>query len=82
MSRKPAPRREHARCAQAEAADAAKEQIGHGKIEESPEDIDCRRGQALSRRRCEGALEGAARDSVNEMGQAVGQNAPPKKYAT
>jgi len=44
--------------AEIEAADTADKQVGDGKIEKAPQDIDRRGRQAHSGGRCEGALEG------------------------
>ena len=58
---------------QVELTDPADEEVADDQIEKAPEDIDARRGQALSRRLGEGTLEGAAhyagdkvRDEINE----------------
>ena len=57
--------------AKLELPDPAQEQIGNGKIEEAPKDVDRRGGQAFPRRGRKGALEGMARDPVAEMGKRV-----------
>ena len=58
---------------QAEAADAANEEVGDGKVEKAPCDVDCRGRQTLPRGFCERALERSARDSVGYMGYGVGE---------
>ena len=55
------------------------EAVGDSEIEESPKHIDGGRGQALARRLCEWALEGAAGDAVADMGQAVGEERPAEE---
>ena len=72
--------REHVRVlAQVEAADATDEQVGDGKVEQAPKDIDRRGGQAFAGRRCEGTLEGIARYSIDKMGHCVGQECAPEE---
>jgi len=65
--------------AQIEVAYAADQKVSQAQIEEAPKDIDRRGGQALARRRCEGALKGMSRDSVAEMRQCICEERSPKK---
>ena len=67
--------------AQIKAADTAHEQIGNRQVEKAPCDVDHRRGQAYSGRRCERALECVPRDSVAKVRQGVREERAPKKYA-
>src|SRR5208282_1170836 len=59
--------------AQVEIADAADEEIADGEVEKAPEDVDRRGGQAFAGWMGKGTLERAARDAIEEMGQAVGE---------
>ena len=71
---------EHMRClAQIEFADPADQQVPDGKVEEAPQDIDPRGGQAFPGRRREGTLEGMARDPIAEMGQSIREEHAPEK---
>ncbi len=66
------PQNKHVRgLAEIEATHTTNEQVADGKIEQAPEDIDCRGRQTHSRWRCEGALKRMPRDPIAQMGQGV-----------
>ena len=65
--------------AQIEAAHTTDKQVADGEVEEAPQDIDHRRGQAYPRGGSEGALEGLPRNPVAEMGQGVREERAPEK---
>ena len=65
--------------AQVEGADAADEEVADGKVEEAPEDIDCRRRHAQARWGGEGAVERNAGDSMDEMGDGVGEESAMRR---
>src|SRR5664279_32300 len=65
--------------AQLEAPDAADEQVSHGEVEESPQDVDRGGREAFPGRRCERALERVSRDSVAEMRERVRKKSAPEE---
>ena len=65
--------------AQIEVAHTTNQQVADGKVEEAPQDIDHRGGQAYPGRGCKWALEGVPRDPVAEMGQRVREECASKK---
>jgi len=65
--------------AQLEVPDLAHKQIADSKVEEAPQDIDCRGRQPYPGRGREGTLEGMARDPIAEMRQRVREEGAPEE---
>ena len=69
------------RLPQIEPANAGHQHVSHNQIEHSPQNIDHRRRQALAGRRCERALERAARNAVHQMWDRVGEKSPTEEVS-
>jgi len=54
-----------------EVGDADEEEVGEGEVERAPEDVDGGGGETLAGWFGEGALEGAALETANEVGDSV-----------
>ncbi len=67
------------RLAQIETADTTDQQVADGKVEQAPQNIDRRGGQAYTGWRCEGTLESMSGDAIPEMGQRVRQERASEK---
>src|SRR5271157_2437143 len=69
------------RLPQFEPANTGHQNVAHNQIEEPPQDVDHRRRQALAGRRCERALERAARNATHQMRDRVCEEGPAEKVS-
>jgi hypothetical protein len=61
-----------------EITDLRDEKIGNHRVEESPDNIDRRRGEPLAVRFCKGTLKGRPTVPATKCGMTFAANAPPK----
>src|SRR5579872_4566799 len=64
---------------QVKIADAHYEKVAGHNVEESPQNIHCRRRKAFPGRFCEGSLEGPSHGAAYNMRNGVGQENSPKE---
>ena len=78
----PEPQDNHVpRLAQLEPANAGYQHVSRNQVEHSPQDVDHRRRQTLSGRRCERALERATRNAVHQVWDRVCEESPTEEVS-